>query len=86
MDKEILPGKLKDGEDPVTAQSSTTAMGYTPKHAKPVSLKNATLSGRMSSAVNAPSVGRHAAPESTARRETDTDSRRSREAKTPTAA
>ena len=45
------------------------ATGYTPKHAKPASRKDAalgdltepTLGDRAKSAVNAPSVGRHAA-------------------------
>jgi hypothetical protein len=50
-------------------QNGTIATGYTPKHAKPASRKDAalgdltkpTLGDRGKSAVNAPSVGRHAA-------------------------
>ena len=87
-------------------QNGTIATGYTPKHAKPASRKDAALGDlaksalgdRAKSAVNAPSIGRHAAvsaassaaaAESSAEntpRDPDTDSRRAREAKTPTAA
>jgi hypothetical protein len=35
------------------------AMGYTPKHAKPASVKDAALSQRLT-AINTPSIGRHA--------------------------
>ena len=80
-------------------QNGTIATGYTPKHAKPASRKDAALGDRAKSVVNAPSIGRHAAvsaassaaaaAESSAEntpRDPDTDSRRAREAKTPTAA
>ena len=40
-------------------------MGYTPKHAKPASLKDAALSHGLT-AINAPSIGRHAAPSAVA--------------------
>jgi hypothetical protein len=43
-------------------------MGYTPKHAKPGSLREAGAAGHAAAGVTAPSVGRHAAPENGPRR------------------
>ncbi|MGH3168199.1 MAG: hypothetical protein ACRDN0_20245 [Trebonia sp.] len=40
-------------------------MGYTPRHAKPASLRDAALSHSLFT-INTPSVGRHAASGSTA--------------------
>lgn len=48
--------------------SREAVMGYTPKHAKPGSLKEAGTAGHAAAAVTAPSVGRHAAPENGPRR------------------
>lgn len=43
--------------------------GYTPKHAKPGSLKEAGISAHSADVMTAVSVGRHAAPENAPRRE-----------------
>lgn len=56
-----------DGEM-VSREAGMAVMGYTPKHAKPGSLKEAGMSGHEAVAVTAPSVGRHAAPENAPRR------------------
>ena len=64
MDNKSLQGKSSAW----TAQDGSIIMGYTPKHAKPGSPREAGLSGH-ASAITVPSTGRHAAPENTAHRE-----------------
>ena len=54
-----------DGE---MVSREAVVMGYTPKHAKPGSLKEAGMAGHTPGAVTAPSIGRHAAPETGPRR------------------
>lgn len=85
MDRTTFPGKSprrtrsasdisQDAAVLLDGQNRSMTMGYTPRHAKPGSHKEAAPSGRTSSALAAtalaaPSIGRHAAPETTAQRE-----------------
>jgi hypothetical protein len=64
MDRKIFQGK-----SPAWTGNGSIDMGYTPRHAKPGSVKEAASSGHASGAIIAPSIGRHAAPENKAQRE-----------------
>lgn len=53
----------------VSREAGMAVTGYTPKHAKPGSLKEAGMSTHSADVMTAVSVGRHAAPENAPRRE-----------------
>jgi hypothetical protein len=61
--------KRFQGKSPAWTGNGSIDMGYTPRHAKPGSVKDAATSGYASGAITAPSIGRHAAPENKAQRE-----------------